>query len=71
MDRQVDREMDRLITQDTKNGTRNLELGGGLDSGDGGDCAIGIESWRSRCRRKVAEHTAVDPTKLETCCENS
>ena len=32
-----------LITQDTKNGTRNLELGGGLESGDGGDCVIWIE----------------------------
>ena len=32
-----------LITQDTKNKTRNLELGGGLESGDGGECVIGIE----------------------------
>ena len=32
-----------LITQDTKNRTRNLELGGGLESGDGGDYVIGIE----------------------------
>ena len=32
-----------LITQDTKNKTRNLELGGGLESGDGGDDVIGIE----------------------------
>ena len=31
-----------LITQDTKNRTRNLELGGGLESGDGGDCVIGV-----------------------------
>ena len=26
-----------------KNGTRNLELGGGLESGDGGDYVIWIE----------------------------
>ena len=32
-----------LITQDTKNRTRNLEVGGGLESGDGGDCVIGTE----------------------------
>ena len=32
-----------LITQDTKNRTRNLQLGGGLESGDGGDYVIGIE----------------------------
>ena len=32
-----------LIKQDTKNKTRNLELGGGLESGDGGDYVIGIE----------------------------
>ena len=32
-----------LITQDTKNRARNLELGGGLKSGDGGDCVTGIE----------------------------
>ena len=32
-----------LITQDTKNKSRNLELGGGLESGDGGDYVTGIE----------------------------
>ena len=32
-----------IITQDTTNSTRNLELGGGLESGDGGDDVIGIE----------------------------
>ena len=32
-----------LITQDTKNRTRNLELGGGLESGDRGYYVIGIE----------------------------
>ena len=32
-----------LITRDTKTRTRNLELGSGLESGDGGDYVIGIE----------------------------
>ena len=32
-----------LITQDINNRTSNLELGGGVESGDGGDCVIGIE----------------------------
>ena len=32
-----------LITQDTKNKTRNLGLSGGLESGDGGDYVIEIE----------------------------
>ena len=31
-----------LITQDIKKKTRNLELGGGLERGDGGDDMIGI-----------------------------
>ena len=31
------------MTHDTKNRTRNLELSGGLESGDGGDYVIGIE----------------------------
>ena len=31
-----------LITQNKKNRTRNLELGGGLEIGDGGGCVIGI-----------------------------
>ena len=31
-----------LITQDTKNKARNLELGGGLESGDRGDYVVGI-----------------------------
>ena len=30
-----------------------------------------MRSWRSRARQKVAEHTAVDRTKLEPCCEKS
>ena len=32
-----------LITKDIKNRTRNLVLGDGLESGDGGDYVIGIE----------------------------
>ena len=32
-----------LFTQALKNRTRNLKLGGGLESGDGGDYVTGIE----------------------------
>ena len=32
-----------LITQDTRNRTRSLQLGSGLESGDGGDYVIGID----------------------------
>ena len=60
-----------LITQDTNNKTRNVELGGGSESGDGGDYVMGLRSWRSRSLRKVVEHTAVDGTKLEACWEKS
>ena len=60
-----------LITQDAKNRTRNLELGGGLESGDGGDCMRGIEELEEQVSAKVAEHTAVDRTMLEACCEKS
>ena len=41
-----------LITQDTKNRTRNLELGGGLVRGDGGDCMIGIEELEEQVSAK-------------------
>ena len=41
-----------LITQDTKNRTHNLELGGGLESGDGGDSAIGIEELEEQASAK-------------------
>ena len=54
-----------LITQDAKKKTRNLELGGGFESGDGGDDVIGIGSWKSRSRRKVVEHAAVDRMNLK------
>ena len=49
-----------LITQDTKNRTRDLELGGSLESGDGEDYVMGIEELeeqvpskggRTRCGR--------------------
>ena len=33
-----------LITHDAKIRERNLELGGGLESGDGGDYVIGIKA---------------------------
>ena len=59
-----------LNTQDTKE-ARNLELAGGLERGDGGDYVIRKEERRSRSRRKVVEHIAVDRTKLEACCEKS
>ena len=53
MDIQVDR-YDRymLITQDTKNGTRNLELGSGMESGNGGDCVIRVEELEERVSSK-------------------
>ena len=41
-----------FITQDTKNRTRNLELGGGLVRGDGGDCMIGIEELEEQVSAK-------------------
>ena len=36
------------ITQDPKNRTHNFELGGGLESGDGGDYVVGIEVLEER-----------------------
>ena len=41
-----------LITQDTKKGTRNHELGGGLESDDGGDCVIRIEELKEQASAK-------------------
>ena len=41
-----------LITQDTKYKTRNLELVGGLESGDGGDRVIGIEELEEQVSAK-------------------
>ena len=40
------------MTQDTKNGTRNLELGGGLENDDGGDYVIGIEELEEQVSAK-------------------
>ena len=41
-----------LITQDTKNRTRNLELGGGLESGVGGDCVIRVQELKEQVTAK-------------------
>ena len=41
-----------LITQDINNRTSNLELGGGVESGDGGDCVIGIEEVEEQVSAK-------------------
>ena len=47
-DRSIDKQM--LITQEKK--TRNLELGGGLESGDGGHYVIGIEEQAEQVSAK-------------------
>ena len=60
-----------LIAQDTKNKARNLEMGGGLGSGDRGDYVIVVGELEEQVSAKGAEHTAVDRTKLESCCEKS
>ena len=70
MDRQVDRYIDTHHAGH-ENKRRNLEVGGGLESGDGGDYVIGIEKLEEQVSAKVAEHTAVDRTMLEACCEKS
>ena len=41
-----------LIAEYTKNKTRNLELGGGLESGDGGDYVMGIEELEEQVSAK-------------------
>ena len=41
-----------LIAQGTKNRTRNFELGGGLESGDGGDCVAGVEEVKKQVSAK-------------------
>ena len=41
-----------LITQDIKNRTRNLDLGGGVESGDGGDCVIGVQELEEQVTAK-------------------
>ena len=61
-----------LITQDTKNTVRDLELGDGLESGDGGDDVIGMEEVAEQVSAKGGRtHTAVDRSKLEACCDKS
>ena len=44
-----------FITQDAKKTTRNLELGGGLESGDGGDYMIGIEEVEEQVPAKYGK----------------
>ena len=41
-----------FITQDAEPKTRNLELGGGLESGDGGGYVIGIEELEEQVSAK-------------------
>ena len=41
-----------LITLHTTNRTRNLELGGGFESGDGGDGVMGIEELEEKILAK-------------------
>ena len=41
-----------LITHDTQNKIRNLELGGGLESGDGGDYVIEMEELEEQVSAK-------------------
>ena len=41
-----------LITQDTKNRTRNIELGGGLENDDGGDYVMGIDELEEQVSAK-------------------
>ena len=58
-----------LITQDTKNKSRNLELGGGLESGDGGDYVTGIEQLEEQASAKCGRTHCGRPHELEACCE--
>ena len=58
-----------LITQDTKYKTRNLELVGGLESGDGGDRVIGIEELEEQVSAKRGRTHCDRPH--EACCEKS
>ena len=37
---------------DTKTKSPNLKLGGGLESGDGGDCVIGVEELEEQVSAK-------------------
>ena len=61
-----------LSTQNTKKKTRNLELGGGLESGDGGNYVLGIDELEEQVPAKSSRtHCGRDRTKLEACCEKS
>ena len=55
-----------LITQDTKNKTRNLELSGGLESGDGGDYVTGIEELERQVSVKGGRTHCGRPHKAST-----
>ena len=48
----IDRSEQMLITQDVEKKTRNLELGGGLEGGDGGDDVTGIEELKEQTPAK-------------------
>ena len=41
-----------LLMQNRTNRTRNLELGGGFEMGDSGDCVIGIEELEEQVSAK-------------------
>ena len=72
MDRQVDRYIEMLITQGKKNRTRNLELGGGLGSGDSGDYVIGIAELEEQVSAKGGRtHCGRPHEAREDCCQNS
>ena len=60
-----------LITQDTKNRARNLELGGGLESGDGGDCVIGVQELEEQLLLQLLNpyHTISAITALQAAAQ--
>ena len=60
-----------LITKDTKNRTPNLELGGGLESVDGGDCEIGIEELEKQASAKMWQNTLRSTARSSNRCEKS
>ena len=55
-----------LITHDTKNRARNLELGGGLESGDGGDNVIGIEELKDKVLVKGGKTHCGRPREVQS-----
>ena len=60
-----------LITQDTKNKTRNLELDGGLESGDGGDDVVGVEELEEQVPAKKGGRTYCGRPLLVKNCKKS